>query len=118
MNRLAGNISRKLLDATQTRESGAFETIALRVDARTAAMINTINELLSVPVSNMFTEDISHYLAEFLLESKENCELINELIQAGIQNDSALSILMNKNAIHQPRKPVEFDPKRVIRYDG
>lgn len=76
-----------------------FETLSLRIPHRISAIVQALNIGFQKPVLTLFTDRISHHLAERLLDSVKNEPLILEEAVNGIQPDSALDLLFNSGAI-------------------
>ena len=96
---LASKIKLSLNDSLSETDSDAFETITLRPNEDVGAMISALNELLRLPVSTLFVDEISKKLCDLLLESKDNQSIVQELIRQTLQPGSALSLLERKGAI-------------------
>lgn len=96
---LARKIKVSLDDTLLELDSDIFETITLRPNEDVAAMISALNELLRLPVSTLFADEISEKLSELLIESKDNQSIVQELLDEPIQSGSALSLLASKGAV-------------------
>lgn len=96
---LASKIKLSLNDSLSETDSDAFETITLRPNEDVGAMISALNELLRLPVSTLFVDEISKKLCDLLLESKDNQSIIQEFLDEPLQAGSALSLLEKKGAI-------------------
>ena len=96
---LASKIKLSLNDSLSEADSDAFETITLRPNEDVGAMISALNELLRLPVSTLFVDEISKKLCDLLLESKDNQSIIQEFLDEPLQAGSALSLLERKGAI-------------------
>lgn len=96
---LASKITLSLNDSLSDSDSVAFDLITLRPKEDVAAMISALNELLHLPVSTLFVDEISEKLCDLLLESKDNQSLVQEFLDAPLQSGSALALLGNKGAI-------------------
>lgn len=110
---LASKITLSLNDSLSDSDSGAFEMITLRPKEDVAAMISALNELLRQPVSTLFVDEISEKLCDLLLESKDNQELLQKLLDEPLQPGSALSLLERKGAIQDvaDASAITFDEK-------
>jgi hypothetical protein len=96
---LASKIRLSLNDSPSETDSDTFETISLRPNEDVAAMISALNELLRLPVSTLFADEISKKICELLLESKDNLSIVQEFLDEPLQPGSALSLLQGKGAI-------------------
>lgn len=98
---LANKITNSLNDSLSNTESDAFETITLRPNGDVSAMIVALNQLLHMPVSTLFVDEISEKLCELLLDSKDNQSIIEKLIDSPPQSGSALALLTRRGAIQE-----------------
>ncbi|QDA57013.1 hypothetical protein [Thermomonas aquatica] len=96
---LASKIKLSLNDSLSEADSDAFETITLRPNEDVGAMISALNELLRLPVSTLFVDEVSKKLCDLLLESKDNQSIIEEFLDEPLQAGSVLSLLEKKGAI-------------------
>jgi hypothetical protein len=107
---LASKITLSLNDSLSESDSDAFETITLRPNENVAAMISALNELLRLPVSTLFVDEISAKLCDLLIESKDNQSIVQEFLDEPLQSGSALSLLESKGAIQDVCVPsIVFD---------
>lgn len=98
---LTNRISHSLNESLSESDSNIFETITLRPNEDVSAMIGTLNELLRLPVSTLFFDEISEWLCEALLESKANKAILLEFLDEQLQPGSALDLLRRKGAIRE-----------------
>lgn len=100
---LASKITNALSDSVTSSSSAQYETISFRPPEFMAALITAISELFDQPVINLFADEISKNLYEFLLTSKDNESLILDLLEEEPDKGSALWLLIQKSAIKDVR---------------
>ena len=93
-------ISERLADLNSNR----FATISYRPDHKLAAMIEIMCKIYGVNKANLFHRRISEILADVLLSSKNNIDIIHDIMEKEGPNndaiaDSALGILLEKKII-------------------
>lgn len=101
---IANKIKLALSDTLSGADPGDFETITLRPSEDVGAMISALNQLLGLPVSTLFADEISEKLCQLLAESKENQSIVEDMLDEPIQAGSALSLLVSTGAVRpEPR---------------
>ena len=70
----------KFQEATKANNNEDDATISVRQSLELAAMVEAMSVATQQPVVNMFTTDLSSYLAGYLLEDKKNMDLIKQIV--------------------------------------
>ena len=97
--KIASELYASLSASNVESNSSDFEVLSLRVSHRSSAMIQAFNIAFQRPALTLFTDGISQYLADGLLDSDENEPVILEEARNGVQPDSALDLLLSAGAI-------------------
>ncbi|MUG32562.1 hypothetical protein [Psychrobacter sanguinis] len=102
-------LNAKFKEAKKASNNEHYSTISVRTPIETASMVDTVSITTQQAVMNMFTTDLSDYLASYLLQNIENKELIEQVLQeqyqqhkeelADMVEGSSIEILESKKAI-------------------
>lgn len=102
-------LNAKFKEAKKASNNEHYSTISVRTPIETASMVDTVSITTQQAVMNMFTTDLSDYLARYLLQDIENKELIEQVLQeqyqqhkeelAAMVEGSCIEILESKKAI-------------------
>lgn len=102
-------LNAKFKEAKKASNNEHYSTISVRTPIEIASMVDTVSITTQQAVMNMFTTDLSDYLARYLLQDIENKELIEQVLQDQYQEHkeeliemvegSSIEVLENKKAI-------------------
>lgn len=106
---LMTTLNAKFKEAKKASNNEHYSTISVRTPIEIASMVETVSTTTQQAVMNMFTTDLSDYLAQYLLQDIENQELIEQVLQeqylkhkdelVDMVGGSSIEVLENKKAI-------------------
>ena len=106
---LMTTLNAKFKEAKKASNNEHYSTISIRAPIEIASMVETVSTTTQQAVMNMFTTDLSDYLAQYLLQDIENQELIEQVLQdqylkhkdelVEMVGGSSIEVLENKKAI-------------------
>lgn len=85
-------LTERFQEAIKAINNEDYNTISVRSSLELAAMVEAMSIATQQAIVNMFTTDLSHSLASYLLEDKKNMELIKQVLAEEYEkNGSRLS---------------------------
>lgn len=85
-------LTERFQEAIKANNNEDYTTISVRSSLELAAMVEAMSIATQQAIVNMFTTDLSHSLASYLLEDKKNMELIKQVLAEEYEkNGSRLS---------------------------
>lgn len=85
-------------DAYEANET-SFTTINVRPNEKIIGMLDVISHLNGKSPTSSMSKQFSQKLAEFLMSSKDNKEIINQIINNNLSCSGAVAILHAKHVI-------------------
>lgn len=82
-------LTERLQEAIKANNNEHYTTISVRESVELAAMVDAMSVATQQPVVNMFTTDLSRYLASYLLEDRKNMDLIKQVITDEYEKDDS-----------------------------
>lgn len=73
-------LSEKFKEVKKSSNNEHYSTVSVRASTEIASMVDTVSIVTKEAVMNMFTSDLSVYLAEYLLKDSRNIELIKQVL--------------------------------------
>lgn len=93
-------LTERFQEAIKANNNEDYTTISVRAPLELAAMVEIMSIATQQAVVNMFTTDLSHHLASYLLEDKKNMDLIKQVITDEYEkNDSNLSEVLKGSCL-------------------
>lgn len=113
------NLIQKVQEAINAENEELYSVISVRTPAEIGAMVETISVISDTPVMNLFSQKLSEYLADYLLEDDRNIDLIEKVIKENYENqefdiddiaeNSCIGILQQKKALSFPNEALDLD---------
>lgn len=85
-------------DAYEADET-SFMTINVRPNEKIIGMLDVISHLNGKSQTSSMSKQFSQKIAEFLMSSKDNKEIINQIINSNLDHSGAVAILHAKHVI-------------------
>lgn len=73
-------LTERFQEAIKANNNEDYTTISVRSSLEFAAMVDAMSIATQQAIVNMFTTDLSHSLASYLLEDKKNMDLIKQVL--------------------------------------
>lgn len=73
-------LTERFQEAIKANNNEDYTTISVRSSLELAAMVDAMSIATQQAVVNMFTTDLSHSLASYLLEDKKNMDVIKQVL--------------------------------------
>lgn len=80
VNQFMTTLTERFQEAIKANNNEDYTTISVRSSLELAAMVDAMSIATQQAIVNMFTTDLSHSLASYLLEDKKNMELIKQVL--------------------------------------
>ncbi len=71
---------------SEKSQSTDYSTISVRMPIEIASMVETMSIVAQSPIIDLFTDDLSLYLRDFLLQDSNNMDLIEGVLQENYKN--------------------------------
>lgn len=111
------NLIKKVQDAIKAENEDLYSVVSVRTPAEIGAMVETISIISDTPVMNLFSEKLSEYLADYLLEDIKNIDIIDKVVKeyyqkqdleiTDIAKNSCIGALEQKTALRF--KPIDLE---------
>ena len=79
-NQFMTTLTERFQEAIKANNNEDYTTISVRSSVELAAMVHAMSIATQQAIVNMFTTDLSHSLASYLLEDKKNMDLIKQVL--------------------------------------
>ena len=73
-------LSEKFKEVKKSSNNENYSVVSVRTPIEIASMVDTVSIVTKEAVMNMFTSDLSVYLAEHLLKDSQNIDLIKQVL--------------------------------------
>lgn len=113
------NLIQKVQEAINAENEELYSVISVRTPAEIGAMVETISIISDTPVMNLFSQKLSEYLADYLLEDVRNIDIIDKVVKEDYQTqdidigdiaeNSCIGILQQKKALSFPNEALDLD---------
>ena len=79
------NLIQKVQEAINAENEELYSVVSVRTPAEIGAMVETISIISDTPVMNLFSQKLSEYLADYLLEDVKNIDIIDKVVKEDYQ---------------------------------